>query len=231
MCAIFGSSNLDNFYKLYELNKQRGSFSIGCLAAYGLHQDTSVFHNYSIIKDNDIHKGLESLKQFSDKQPTYFVGHIQAPTGVDRFTEASIHPFIHNKWVVAHNGVLTNFEDLKQKYNFTDHSSNVDSSIIPRLLDYHSKQSDIEAIKETFSELDGTFSTWIYNTYTYTFFLCRLSSTLFYKDDEFSSVQVGDMVEVPEKKIFMLLQSTNKAINKFIPMSGFNANSHFFTLE
>lgn len=229
MCAIFGSSNLDRFYELYEANKQRGSFSLGCLVAHGLHKQTSVFHDYKIIKDTDIERGLKSLEQYRYMLPTYFVGHIQAPTGIDRFTESSIHPFTYGDWVVAHNGVLTNFVKLKQQHGFTDHVSNVDSSIIPRLLDKYESDKPHSSFKKTFSELNGTFSTWMYNKKNFEFFICRLSSTLFFKGDEFSSVCVGDMVEVPEKRVYWLLSFTDKTNNKFLHVDSFDAESHFFT--
>lgn len=229
MCAIFGTSNLDRFYQLYEANKQRGTFSFGCAVAHGLHGYTHVFHYLSVIKDNDIERGLKSLEKYRDIRPTYFTGHIQAPTGVDRDGISSIHPFEYGNFVVAHNGVLTNFEELKEKHNYKDHTSNVDSSIIPRLINECSnkKQSNLSnnAIKEALSQLNGTFSNWIWDTKFIDLFIARLSSTLFYKGDEFSSVQVDDMVEVPEKKILWYLN------NKFIVTENFDAESHFFTLE
>lgn len=228
MCAIFGASNLDRFLQLYEANKQRGTFSFGCVVAHGLHSGTCVFHNLSIIKDNDINRGLKSLEQYRNMLPTYFTGHIQAPTGIDREGTSSMHPFEYGNFVVAHNGVLTNFTELKEKHNYKDHTSNVDSSIIPRLIDgclndKHSHLSN-KAIKEALSQLNGTFSNWIWDTKFIDLFIARLSSTLFYKGDEFSSVQVDGMIEVPEKKILWYLD------NRFIVSEIFDAESHFFTL-
>ena len=229
MCAIFGSSNLDKFYELYEANKQRGTFSFGCVVAHGLHRDTCVYHHLDVVKDNDIERGLKSLEKYRNMLPTYYTGHIQAPTGVDRFSKSSIHPFEYGNYIVAHNGVLTNFEELKEKYNYKDHTSNVDSSIIPRLIDNCCEKKSppqcSEAIKEALSQLNGTFSNWIWNAQYFELYIARLSSTLFYKDGDFSSVQVGDMIEVPERKILWYIN------NKFIVLEDFDAESHFFTLE
>ena len=64
-----------------------------------------------------------------------YLGHNQAPTETGRgWKEETSHPFWVGDWIVAHNGVLTNFNELIDEY-VPMHDNPVDSSIIPALLD------------------------------------------------------------------------------------------------
>lgn len=219
MCAIFGSNNLSHFVRLYLNNKDRGSFSFGSTV---ITKDN--VYTFKCAETRDM---LDMLQPFAHTAH-YFLGHLQAPTSADRnICEQTIHPFEYNGYLVAHNGVLTNFNELISEFNFTDHNSQVDSSIIPRLIDHYSKNTDeVTAISKAFSKLNGTFSTWCVNKHTKDVYICRLSSTLFYDSYFFSSVKYGYMTEVPEMSILKL----DRENNKMNIVGQFAGNSHFFTL-
>ncbi len=64
-----------------------------------------------------------------------YLGHNQAPTSSAReWNEHTSHPFISGDWIVAHNGIITNYNELIDEY-IPCHNNPVDSSIIPTLLD------------------------------------------------------------------------------------------------
>lgn len=222
MCAILGSSNFDRFVKLLNINKQRGNFSFGCLILY---PDT-----YRIYKTLDINN-IESKLEYFRSTAIYFAGHLQAPTSSDRnLTDETTHPFIYGDYSVAHNGVLTNFTELKECVALYD--CKVDTSIIPRLISKYNKEnsSELQSIEKTLSQLDGTHSTWIYNIKTHNLYITRFDSTLFWTNgslrDEFSSINLDNGTEVENYKIYKYYPD----IKVFNSVGNIKGQSHFFTL-
>lgn len=63
---------------------------------------------------------------------------------------------------IAHNGDVTNFDHLKEKYILSGSSffTNSDSELITKILGKHSAQhaDPVKALKATCLELDGAFS-------------------------------------------------------------------------
>lgn len=224
MCAIFGTNKYENFVKLYNENSIRGNFALGVAVLYRTKYGKISTAIYKSNRFDIIQSALEPHIVDS----VYFLGHVQAPTSVEReFKYNTTHPFIQNNLVVAHNGVLTNFEQLKQTHNLHHHNNNVDSSIIPALIHIHKTagKTVIESIENTFSELNGTFSTWIVDKETNSVYVCRLSSTVWVKNLEFSSIQVDNMSEMPEYTVFQLdIDQVG-----FKKVGSFKAYTHFFT--
>lgn len=128
MCGIYLSSNLSTFEVLEEANKKRGNFSTGIFHAYRS-------SNYDIKKyEGGINWNDVKLPQ-GDAGDFIYLGHNQAPTSSAReWKEKTSHPFRYGDWVVAHNGVLTNYNELIDEY-LPDHDNPVDSSVIPALLE------------------------------------------------------------------------------------------------
>jgi len=221
MCAIFGSYNLSHFVRLYLTNKFRGNVSFGIAVL------SSETNRWEIHRTTDSEQTLRILEKYG-QNTRYYLGHIQAPTGSDRnINENTIHPFSYNNIHVAHNGILTNYEDLKREFNCNNIDSNVDSSIIPYIINYYKSlgKTTQEAIIETCNKLKGTFSLWIIDENN-DLYICRLSSTLFHEENWFSSVKYMLMVPVPERTLFKLDLNNNTFYN----VGTFAADSHFFTL-
>lgn len=221
MCAIVGSNNFQRFIELIDLNKIRGNLTFG-----GLFVSADRYH---VIKLDSLSNINEKLKRFST-DTLYFLGHLQAPTSSERTINTdNIHPFVSGNYICAHNGVLTNFEDLLKTHSITNHQSRVDSSIIPRLIDkyvYQRQLSPVDAIKTVLQEINGTYSLWLYDKGDRSVYFARLSSTVFYDTVDISSVKTGNMIELPEYKIYKL----DLRDNKLTIVSEFSAVSHFFTL-
>jgi hypothetical protein len=134
------------------------------------------------IKDVDINK--------------LHLGHCQAPTSsIRKWKDSDAHPFVYENWIVAHNGVLTNAEQLTEKYNLQVQSK-VDTAVIPALLHTYEQQDQqtvVSCIKNTLSELKGTFGLWIVHKKTKQVFLARQGSTIF------ANMSTGSFCSLPCK--------------------------------
>lgn len=163
----------------------------------------------------------------------YYFGHFQAPTSsVRKWSEDTSHPFVFEEWVVAHNGVLNNLDELHKKY-CPSAKIQVDSSIIPLMLKFYS--TDISdkavapeiAIKDALEKLQGTFALWIINRKHKRAFLARQGSTLYFnsKTGSFSSVECKSKywISMPEGYVYEI-DLKNKAI---FPLNKFQTNSPF----
>jgi glucosamine 6-phosphate synthetase-like amidotransferase/phosphosugar isomerase protein len=222
MCGIFGSNNREQFLSLQKLNLKRGDFAQS---------------NLLINKEGyEVHKiPMSELKNSTYRFPKkrkfdLYLGHVQAPTSTKRtFDLNTTHPFIVENWIVAHNGVLTNFKELVDEYQMP-YSNPVDTSIIPYMLYknsmMYSKVSEVNLITDCLSKLKGTFGLWIFNAYTANTFLARCGVTLFADvyENTFSSIKQTGFIELEEG---ILHQVTPEGIT---PVGDFDCDSPFFTL-
>jgi glucosamine 6-phosphate synthetase-like amidotransferase/phosphosugar isomerase protein len=212
MCGIFGSSNYEKLKTLYNLNKERGSFAYGYLYRDG--QDRFL-----------IQKGQGNVMPSSiidEEDFNYYLGHTQGPTSSERtFTEETSHPFSYGRWAVAHNGVLSNYKEL-----YTNNNCVVDSSVIPYLLNNSKKEDVVDIISETCSQLEGTFSCWLFDSKENDIYIVRCGSTLFYnKDGDISSKKPDDSwATIKEGDIYKLID------NNFVSVGTFKTKSPYFIL-
>lgn len=160
-----------------------------------------------------------------------FMGHTQAPTGNEReYTTQTTHPFETNNWVISHNGVLENSDQLISDHlQHLDHNiSSVDSAVIPELLDDKYTGHDVPAIEHVCSLLKGTFACWVYSKLGRQAYLVRSGSTLFgdVKTGSFSSTRVPGLVET------MLAEGVIYSITSegLTPVGVFEQSSPFFIL-
>jgi predicted glutamine amidotransferase len=178
MCAIYGTPSREEFFKLYELNKDRGGFAF----------------SFCGIKNHDIFvfkNKLADLDLLYQEDWDYYLAHDQAPTGsVRTYNENTSHPFHYGRWYVAHNGVLTNHREVLES---TD-TKEVDSSYIAAYMEQLDllpipPEEDHEIFYDTFSAFKGTHACWVWDEKNSKLFLTKNGSTLFTKGDTFSSVQ------------------------------------------
>lgn len=208
MCGIFGSYNFKTYESLYIANRERGSFAYGSMYI----RNTM---NPGYIKETYIRKspGVVDLTgdyAFQD-QYEHFLGHTQAPTSVAReFSPVTSHPFSSIHYIVAHNGVLENTEQLIQDHIGT-HDNPVDSSTIPIIMSYmiefdddlydqpagSTKTPELAAVEKTCNILNGTFACWVHSKMTGDTYVMRSGSTLFGNrmTGDFSSIKVPGICE------------------------------------
>jgi|TARA_R110000787_G_scaffold249395_1_gene354994 glucosamine 6-phosphate synthetase-like amidotransferase/phosphosugar isomerase protein len=223
MCGIYCSNDLTSFEVLQQANKERGNFSTGIFYCYNK-------ANYNIVKEK---YNIDWNKtKIPDQKGHLYLGHNQAPTETGRdWNEETSHPFWVGDWIVAHNGVLTNYNELIDEY-IPMHDNPVDSSIIPALLDEfeyeHGPCEDVETevqnILYTIEKLKGTFALWIVNIKTMNVYVARQGSTLFYKDANISSIKGKGYKEVLQGILY------NYSYEGLTELDGFVYNSPFLTL-
>jgi glucosamine 6-phosphate synthetase-like amidotransferase/phosphosugar isomerase protein len=227
MCAILGSRDVSMFEILYEANKTRGAFASSVCSLISDGNGNVCDHWIGKFKNVfDIGK-----ISFVDGEQEYILGHFQAPTSSKRkWDYDTSHPFESLDWCVAHNGVLTNFEYLNNK--FTPWNVNpVDSSVIVSMLqeEYEEKgklsiSKEYQLLEKVLDRLEGTFALYIVNTNNWNTYICRQGSTLFFdKLGNFSSIKGKGMTEVPEGKIYQLVDryGSFKQVGEFKSKSPF----------
>lgn len=214
MCAIFGAPDVTTFKKLYQENLCRGS------AAFGMVSLSEQDGNTVVTK----FKGVAELPETLPGK--YFVGHTQAPTSAaQEYSERTSHPFTKGIWTVAHNGVLTNFNQLKEKV--PSHTNIVDSSIIPALLDFYCMRlvsgSAEEFIIKILEMLHGTHTTWMCDRQDNRIWIARCGSTLFANLSErtFSSIKQPGMVELNDGGLYEICRDAIKQVGTFKAQSPF----------
>jgi len=228
MCSIYGSKDRNLFDILHDVTIDRGSFASSF--AFLEYKKRNLF----ITRLKGHPKKMESMNPeeifntCKNKNITHYLGHNQAPTSSQREHDiATSHPFVAHNWVVAHNGVLTNYKDINKKYCAWNKNP-VDSSNIPHLL--HAletkspENSEEEIICEGLSLLEGTFALWIFNEKTGNIFLARQGSTLFANEKgDFCSIQSKNWLELEEGVLY-------KVTRKLELVGNFKNTTPFFTL-
>lgn len=219
MCGIFCTSTFSRYIQLYHHNKSRGDFASG--SVYVNSNDCYIRKN----AQNHDPKTEGGWPWNNDKKYDVYLGHVQAPTSACRQVEPeTTHPFECGDWLVAHNGVLENFKDLKESWFLDIHTNPVDSSIIPALLNSLWVGNEVLCIKETCEKLKGTFACWIVNRKSKNIYLVRCGSTLYMNAvrGEVSSVKFTDLdQEVPEGKIYQLTSEGLAEVGEFETSSPF----------
>lgn len=225
MCGIFGSPDLSTYEILMGVNADRGSFSTGIA---------------NIFPDGQVQtlkiQGQADLDEVKlSNLCSYYTGHLQAPTSSTRFWSANTsHPFESDSYIVHHNGVLTNADELVDKYNL-EGCGPVDSSVIPKLIEFMTFDEDqsithpYKDIVDALSELEGTFALCIISKLTNDIFIARQGSALFMKGHNFSSIAGNGYVSVPEGSILQL-DASPIASEKFIEVAKFKTTSPFLFL-
>ena len=200
MCGIFGSTEKQKFITLYNLNKKRGNFAVGTLF---LNQSTMVIRKYEGV--------VEPVRLFKNEEEVDFqmyLGHTQAPTSAKRdYSLNTSHPFEYGDWIVAHNGVLTNFDEIKNEFD-PKWKNPVDSSVIPLLFSslkkYSKNYEEQDVICSALSLLEGTFGLWIVNKRSAKSYIARCGSTLFADiySNTFSSIKFSESEPLEEGTLY-----------------------------
>lgn len=216
MCGIAGAFNRDEAFALYEANLVRGRYSAGLLTKY-VHDD---YVHPTIIKTPTPFK-----KEEVPIGARMYLFHSRAPTSrTVEYREMDTHPFHVGSVYVAHNGILTNAEELGEKYGI-DYSqqdvSMVDSYVIPFVINANKKFDSWQAaIVRSLEEFKGTFGLWIHidapgdGPITY---ICRSGSTLYGDLDtgSFSSSPRDGFKLLPEGRLFRIGPSNILQVDTF----------------
>lgn len=220
MCGIFGATSRDKYLTLQKLNLKRGDF-----AQCTLFIDKFGYEIHKVpLKNAAVKYRFPKKKKFD-----YYMGHVQAPTSAIRdFTPNTSHPFCVENWIVAHNGVLTNFKDLVNEYEMP-YDNPVDSSIIPYMLfkiQDLTNFKEIDIICNTLTQLKGTYGVWIHNVQTANSFIAKCGVTLFADiyENTFSSVHTQGLDQLEDGTLY---QITREGLTT---VATFECDNPFFTI-
>lgn len=218
MCAIVGANNSSKFEVLYQANLPRGNFASGLI---GLNSggDQMVLKKRGTIDFDQVQ--LDDINN-------YFIGHVQAPTSAKRtWSYDTSHPFESLSWSVVHNGVLTNYKQIRADHIDWDVNP-VDTAVIPNLLQHFTEECRgecpaHEVIKRVLNILEGTFALCMVDTDCNDVYIARQGSVLHYNDNgDFSTLGGEGFKIVPEGVILMLKDFTNwEVVNHFEVKSPF----------
>ena len=163
MCGIFGIivNSPENTYPLV-INglvqlQNRGYDSAGISEL----TDTEInVYKYASTNEETAIEKLEKLNIISGGYS--IMGHNRWAThGIKNDTNA--HPHLSNSkcFAIVHNGIIENYNELKQRLISNGYTfySQTDTEVIVNLIDFHYKNmnNSFDAIKETISELRGTY--------------------------------------------------------------------------
>ena len=179
MCGIIGILKNDTLETKELINHTLNSLSRLQNRGYdscgiGLIADVPIVHKYaSINTNNSLELLTEKLETLTEKtiNNKYHIalGHNRWATHGPK-TDENAHPHISydNKFVVIHNGIIENYQELKESLRKTNpsiiYNSQTDTEVIAHLLSYHyTQQSSIQSIKSTIDILRGTYGLVIVN--------------------------------------------------------------------
>lgn len=172
MCGIYGIASNTNTYKVLnslEKLEYRGYDSCGI---------TYILNNKPIT-----YKAIGNTSNLKKKVPyseiSCAIGHTRWAThGAVNEINAHPHTSKEKRFYIAHNGVIDNYIELKNKYNI-NLLTETDSEIIAHLLDIHSKSySIIECLQKIIGELKGSYAVVIIDINTKILYFIKNKSPL-----------------------------------------------------
>jgi 7-cyano-7-deazaguanine synthase len=162
MCSITGVLILNNsnykaiekkFIEIIKRAEDRGRDSFGIISI-SKNGSSKVIKNIGRPSENE-----EVLKDIIDETTTIVIANNRAEPTTEyvRFkTPNEIQPFEGERYVVTHNGIIANDNELEIKFGVKK-LSKIDSSIIPSILDKYWK-GDLVGLRKILNEIKGSFA-------------------------------------------------------------------------
>ena len=203
MCGIVGYIGYDNAKELLlkglEKLEYRGYDSAGIAV---VNEDgTKVFKEKGRISK------LRKVADNSDEDGTVGIGHTRWAThGIPNYENSHPHQSTSGRFTLVHNGVIENYEELKEEY-LTNVSfvSDTDTEVIVQLVEYFSKQglSTEDAFTKVVTLLHGSYALGLFDEQDKdTIYVAKNKSPLL--------VGVGEGFNVIASDALAMLQATNQ---------------------
>lgn len=171
MCGIFGVIPKKNFDldtvrlkhitdRLFKLSESRGKEAAGI----AIRTDSEIYVYKSPTSSSRMIRSSEYKKIFRDlsanKNNLAIIGHSRLVTNGAQILSNNNQPVIKSEAVAIHNGIVTNIESVWKRFPLIKRMYEVDTEIIPSLIQEFNKQGDplIRAVQKTFNNIKGAAS-------------------------------------------------------------------------
>jgi len=189
MCGIFGliaEKESDLTYKkvkrivdaLFILSESRGKESSGIAIADVRFKTINILKKpipaTRLLKNKDYREFFKeavencfsqskegrSISDSKIKSPFAIIAHTRLITSGSQFNNNNNQPVVKNGFIVAHNGMIVNVNDLWEKYDFLKKDFEVDTEILTELLKHNLgiSKSIVKAAVDAFNEIEGSAS-------------------------------------------------------------------------
>ncbi len=193
MCGIFGLINNNPDYnsgKIFKslclFSESRGKEAAGFAVVKGRRIEVykTPFASSEMVK-SAVFKNEILKTDNNDDQGFTAIGHSRLVTNGYEQDEKNNQPVVRNGYVVIHNGIIVNQEDLWRKYKWEKKMSDLDSEIIPVIIKNQTeKGSDIgNALGLLFSEICGMTNIALISSSGYDLYLATNNGSVYYIDD------------------------------------------------
>jgi len=191
------SKDIEEFFKLMEFG------SLNNADAFGFFNHTHLFKE----------KGIFNLKGFRYKKLLaggFIVGHNRLTTTGTEDKNYNNHPFELNDFIMVHNGIISNDEDLRKKFKIKS-KIETDSYVILWLINHFFNKSKRknrvkkmkEAIKKTTKKIEGSYSVFVYDKESCDLYYFRNSGTDFSFCLLDNKILIGSTTENNLKHIYL----------------------------
>lgn len=138
-------------------------------------------------------------------------------------SQVNAHPFATDNWCLVHNGIINNFEELKNKYDIKTQSQ-TDTEVIAMLLEKQ-QSYDINAVIDVCSKLKGSYALAILCKQTNTLFFAKMKSPLFVAKTNEGIFGGSDVVCFAEKtNMFYRLEDNEFCVADLNEIVFYNSN-------
>ena len=185
MCGIFGVNTYsisDNQIKIFEeigiLSESRGREASGWVSFNN--SEMSIFKSPKPFSSNE---NLAKLRKINSKElNSWLVGHTRLKTHGEENIPDNNQPCALNDDFLVHNGIITNYKDIINKYNF-EFKSELDSFTILKMINHYGDLPDSyleTALIKTINQLKGEVSICGYSKKYNQFYLYSNTGSIYY---------------------------------------------------
>lgn len=168
-------TDVQNFFHMLRLGGQGNRDAYGFFTQGGYYQRRA--GNFSVENQQIVGAYTTNILK---QNPSFIVGHNRLATQGDKNKNFNNHPFPTEDWIIVHNGVLSNDDDLIKEHNL-EYKHETDSAVAVHLLQKYTneKVAPLEAIKKVAEQLQGSFSIAAYHKTTDRLFYFKNASPRF----------------------------------------------------